>query len=195
MACQICGAKSGFYPLCKDCFKLRDKGKITKCTECGIWKEGDKPLCKECWLKSQKEEKKKSPDYKPTQIDQENRDFRSKFPATIRTLDGHLVRSKSEKIIDDWLYNHKIAHAYERMVPIESADVYCDFFLPYDKKVWIEFWGLDNKKYLKRKEIKKKFYSENNKILIELTEKDIEILDDVLPKKLMKFLPKDFNFD
>ncbi len=195
MACQICDAKSGFYPLCKDCNKLKDSGKITKCEECGIWKKGDKPLCYECWLKKDKDVKKKSTNYIPTQVDKENYNFRNKFPATIRTLDGHLVRSKSEKIIDDWLYNHKIAHAYERMVPIEDSDVYCDFFLPYDKKVWIEFWGLDDEKYLKRKEIKKKFYADNNKILIELTEKDIEILDDILPKKLMKFLPKDFNFD
>ena len=67
--------------------------------------------------------------------------------------------------------------------------------MPYDKKVWIEFWGLDDEKYLARKELKKKIYTQNNKILIEISEKDIEILDDILPKKLKQYLPKDFNFD
>ncbi len=194
MTCQICEAKSGFFPLCKDCNELKVQGKVTKCEDCGIWKEGNKPLCLECWKIKDKEEKKKSKDYKPSKIEEEETNFRSKFPATIRTEDGHVVRSKSEKIIDDWLYNHKIAHAYERKVPIEE-DVFCDFFLPYDKKVWIEFWGLDDERYLERKELKKKFYSQNNKILIEISEKDIERLDDILPKKLMPFLPKDFNFD
>ena len=194
MPCQICEVKSGFYPLCKACFKLKDEGKITKCGECGIWKKDTKPLCYECWLKNKKNEEKKSKDYKPSKIEQEDTNFRNKFPANIRALDGHLVRSKSEKIIDDWLYNHKISHAYERKVPIEE-DVYCDFFLSYDKKVWIEFWGLDDERYLERKELKKNFYVQNSKILIEISEKDIEILDDILPKKLMPYLPKDFNFD
>ena len=194
MTCQICEAKSGFYPLCKECFKLKDAVKITKCEECGIWKKDTKPLCYECYLKNKKNEEKKSKDYKPSKFEQEDTNFRNKFPAEIRCEDGHKVRSKSEKIIDDWLYNHKIAHAYERKVPIEE-DVYCDFFLPYDKKVWIEFWGLDDEKYIARKELKKKFYTQNNKILIEISEKDIEILDDILPKKLMPYLPKDFNLD
>lgn len=37
MSCKICGAKSGIYPLCPDCFKLRDQGKIQKCENCGEW--------------------------------------------------------------------------------------------------------------------------------------------------------------
>ena len=58
MTCQICEAKSGFYPLCKECFKLKDEGKVTKCEECGIWKKDTKPLCYECWLKNKKDEEK-----------------------------------------------------------------------------------------------------------------------------------------
>ena len=37
MSCKICGNKSGIYPLCPDCFKLRDEGKIAKCEECNEW--------------------------------------------------------------------------------------------------------------------------------------------------------------
>lgn len=45
MSCKICGNKSGIYPLCPDCFKLRDTGKIEKCEDCGEWHYTDKP-CK-----------------------------------------------------------------------------------------------------------------------------------------------------
>ena len=156
MVCQICENKSGFYPLCKDCFKLRDEGKITKCQDCGIWKKDNKPLCYECWLKNNKSEQKKSTHYKFTEIEEEEGNFRTKFEATFRTEDGHMVRSKAEQIIDNWLYHKGIVHAYERRVPIEE-EVYCDFFIPLGQKVWIEFWGLEEEKYLKRKELKRKF--------------------------------------
>lgn len=194
MTCQICGAKSGFYPLCKDCAKLKVEGKVTKCEECGIWKNDNKPLCHECWLKKQKESVKKSNNYKATDIEAEETNFRSKFPATFRAEDGHLVRSKAEQIIDNRLYHKGIVHAYERRVPIEE-EVYCDFFIPIGQKVWIEFWGLNEKKYLKRKELKQKFYKMHNKNLIELLDKDIENLDDIMPIKLRPFLPPTFSFD
>lgn len=35
--CQICGKYSGFYPLCKECFKLRDEGEIEQCPDCKLW--------------------------------------------------------------------------------------------------------------------------------------------------------------
>lgn len=196
MACEICGKPSGFYPLCKDCFKLSSEGKITKCQECGKWKEFEegKPLCYECWLKNKKIEEKKSPSYKATETEKEDESFRKKFPANFRTEDGHMVRSKAEQIIDNWLYHKGIVHAYERKVPIEE-EVYCDFFIPIGQKVWIEFWGSEEQKYLKRKELKKKFYQQHKKTLIELTDKDIENLDDVMPIKLRPFLPPSFSFD
>ena len=79
--------------------------------------------------------------------------FREKFPATLRTADGHMVRSKAEMLIDNWLYMAEIVHAYERKLPIEE-DVYCDFYIPTGK-VYIEYWGYENDpKYLARKTAK-----------------------------------------
>ena len=141
-----------------------------------------------------KEEKKRSQDYKITEEEEEEKDFRTKFPATILTEDGHKVRSKAEQIIDNWLYHKGIVHAYERRVPIEE-EVYCDFFIPLGQKVWIEFWGLDEEKYNKRRMIKIQFYQKYKKNLIELNDKDIERLDDVMPIKLRPFLPPTFSFD
>lgn len=35
--CQVCGKPSGIYPLCRDCFILRDEGLIFKNEETGKW--------------------------------------------------------------------------------------------------------------------------------------------------------------
>jgi hypothetical protein len=112
--------------------------------------------------------------------------FREKFEAKHRTKDGHYVRSKSEVIIDNALYDYGLAHAYEKKLSIEE-DVYTDFYLPAGK-VYIEFWGLeDDPKYLERKKKKIDIYKKYELKLIELNEDDVRNLDDVLPKKLLKF--------
>lgn len=111
--------------------------------------------------------------------------FREKFPPEHRTQDGHYVRSKSEIIIDNWLYVSKIVHAYERKVPIED-ELYCDFYIPTGK-VYIEYWGLDDEKYQSRKEKKLEIYKRNNLNLIQLEEKDISNLEDILPAKLLEY--------
>jgi very-short-patch-repair endonuclease len=109
------------------------------------------------------------------------------------TEDGHKVRSRAEQMIDNWLYHQGIVHAYERKAPIED-DLYCDFYIPKGK-VWIEYWGLEDEKYIKRKEAKKKIYKKNGMKLIELNDKDIEKLDDVMPAKLREFFPSEHCFD
>lgn len=116
----------------------------------------------------------------------EGSEFREKFPATLRATDGHMVRSKAEMLIDNWLYMAEIVHAYERRLPIEE-EVYCDFYIPTGK-VYIEFWGLENDpKYAERKRVKKAIYEKYNFKLIELTDEEVFNLDDVLPKMLLKF--------
>jgi hypothetical protein len=112
--------------------------------------------------------------------------FREKYEATQRTADGHYVRSRAEMLIDNWLYMSEIVHAYERKLPVEE-DAYCDFYLPVGK-VYIEFWGLENdEKYNERKKIKLGIYRKYGFKLIEIDDSDILNLDDILPKKLLKF--------
>ncbi|SKC31670.1 Phage antirepressor protein KilAC domain protein [Photobacterium piscicola] len=112
--------------------------------------------------------------------------FRQKFEAKHRAADGHYVRSKAEMLIDNWLYMAGIVHAYERKLPIEE-DLYCDFYLPTGK-VYIEFWGLeDDPKYASRKKIKQDLYTKYGFNLIELNDNDVQNLDDVLPRMLLKF--------
>jgi hypothetical protein len=117
--------------------------------------------------------------------------FREKFEAKHRTIDGHYVRSKAEMLIDNWLYQYGLIHAYERKLPIEE-DVYCDFYIPSGngrpQAVYIEFWGLENDaKYTERKKKKIGIYEREGLGLIQLTDEDIQNIDDILAKKLRQF--------
>lgn len=112
--------------------------------------------------------------------------FRVKFEAKHRSADGHFVRSKAEMLIDNWLYMAEIVHAYERKLPIEE-DVYSDFYIPTGK-VYVEYWGLENdQKYLARKKQKIEIYKKYGFNLIELSDKEVQNLDDFLPRLLLKY--------
>jgi phosphatidylserine/phosphatidylglycerophosphate/cardiolipin synthase-like enzyme len=37
MPCQICGKKSGYYPICKEHYEMSRSGEVDKCDECGKW--------------------------------------------------------------------------------------------------------------------------------------------------------------
>jgi hypothetical protein len=112
--------------------------------------------------------------------------FRDKFEAKHRSADGHFVRSKAEMLIDNWLYMAEIVHAYERKLPIEE-DVYSDFYIPTGK-VYIEYWGYENdQKYIARKEKKIEIYKKYGFNLIELQDKEVQNIDDILPRLLLKF--------
>ena len=114
-------------------------------------------------------------------------EFRKKHEAKYRTQDGHRVRSRAEAMIDDYLYNNGVSHAYERRLPGIDEEVISDFYLPAGK-VFIEFWGMEeNEKYQERKKKKLAIYADNNFNLIEMNDKDIETIDDILPRKLKKF--------
>jgi phage antirepressor YoqD-like protein len=113
-------------------------------------------------------------------------DFRKKYPAEKRTSDGHYVRSRAEQLIDNFLYQNGIVHAYEKKLNI-AEEMYCDFYLR-EKKIYIEFWGLEeNEKYAVRKKEKLELYAKYGFNLIQLNNSDLENLDEVLEAKLRKY--------
>lgn len=124
----------------------------------------------------------------PQNAPQHELQFRQKFPAPHRATDGHNVRSKAELLIDNYLYHNNIAHAYETKLPVEE-ELYCDFYIQKgDKKVYIEYWGYKyDPKYLRQKQWKIGIYKKYGFQLIQLNDKDISTLDDVLPRKLREF--------
>ena len=114
-----------------------------------------------------------------------NQDFRERFEAKLRTTDGHYVHCKAEVLIDNWLYMADIVHAHERRLPIDE-ETYCDFYLP-SGRVYIEYWGEQNSaEALEQKARKQDIYKRYNFKLIELNDQDIQDLDKVLPRLLLK---------
>lgn len=101
-------------------------------------------------------------------------------------MDGHLLRSEAEVMIDNWLYLAGIAHACRKPLPVEEG-LLADFFIPV-ANLYIEYWGADSEPgYLAKKMQKKELYQKHQLNVLELQEDDLEQLDQVLPKRLLKY--------
>ena len=106
-------------------------------------------------------------------------DYRRKFPKQYLCEDGHEVRSLSEKTIDDWLYRHRIYHAYEPVIPIPEQLI-PDFMVNRltGEGVYIEFWGrLDDPIYRERMNKKYQIYAKHHFPVIEILPEDLQSLD------------------
>ncbi len=102
------------------------------------------------------------------------------------SMDGHLLRSEAEVMIDNWLYLAGISHACHKTLPV-SDEVRADFYLP-QVGLYIEFWGSENDPgYLKDKMRKKTLYQDNNLNVLELQQQDLKNLDELLPRQLRRF--------
>ena len=209
MACQICGKTCGFFKLCKECQQKKNEKEQTEksisiisvnteepLSECIICKNESNGylFCKDCYYK-----------YKNkilllkitncTDIELMDESYEGKYTCT----DGHVVKSKSELTIDNYLFSKKIAHAYEKSFPIDNDpkhDLHPDFFLP-EQGIYMEHWGYDdnNKPYTETKEYKIEQYKKAKITLICTNEKDISNIDANLERKL-KFFKKDIiNFN
>ena len=174
--------------------KIGGEHKTYRGTEYISWNDKDKILSclenKSIFNKlfgSSKSKPKATSKVEPKQKAKTTNDIRKKYDTLeYRTEDGHYVRSKAELIIDNWLYNKAIVHAYEKKLPTEE-NLLSDFYIP-QKNIYIEYWGYENEdKYLKRKKIKQKIYKKYDFNLKELNDSDIQNLDDTLPKLLLKF--------
>ncbi len=108
--------------------------------------------------------------------------------------DGHIVKSKSEREIDNYLFEHKIAHAYEKSLPIGTEIFKPDFYLK-DMDIYIEHWGYnsDNEEYTKRKEYKLPKYKEKGITLIQTNEKDMQDPETSLEIKLNNYKKGEIN--
>lgn len=222
--CEICGNPSGMYPLCPACFKLRDEGKIEKCSVCGKWHKINEP----CNCKEQKKEepivKNEEPHHGCILCGKDANEFLfckscyqkyknkslllkinkcteieildESYEGLYTCKDGHVVKSKSEREIDNYFFDHKIAHAYEKALEIDGEDFHPDFYLP-EKKIYLEHWGYDesNSEYTKIKKYKLEKYKKEGITLICTYEKyDAKDIEFALDKKLKNYKEGEINF-
>ncbi len=178
-----------------------DSNNKSRCVTCGKHSDG-LLFCANCYHKY----KNKELLFKITNctnIELLDEDYEGRFTCK----DGHIVKSKSERDIDNYLFEHNISHAYERELPFGATQkevLHPDFYLPNylgdGKHVYIEHWGYNenNIQYAKTKKFKMPIYKKLGITLICTYEKtDMGKIDTVLDRKLNKEFIKvnDINYE
>ena len=101
---------------------------VTKCIGCGTLTKNGHLFCIECYKKY----KDKQLLVKITKCVEINI-LDESYEGVYKCKDGHIVKSKSEREIDNYLFDHNIPHAYEKVVSIDGDskhDLHPDFCLP-----------------------------------------------------------------
>ena len=90
------------------------------------------------------------------------------------TINGVVIKSRGEKRIGDFLFEHDIDFIYERPFSFKGKKIYPDFYLPKEKLI-IEYYGLlGNKEYEEEVKYKQEFYGRNKYLILELTKEDFQ---------------------
>ncbi len=212
--CNFCGKTiNNNYQLCKDCFELKQQGEISFCSDCGnYYPTGEICICqiKDEFVNTNNSSciicKNESYGYlfcakcfykyrhKDIYLKISNCEkielLRDIYQSPYICEDGHQVKSQQEALIDNYLFNHKIRHAYEKAVPIDGIkehDLHPDFYLP-DLNVYIEHWGISkNNEYEEIKKYKLLCYKKAKITLICTYSEDIENINANLERKLKFF--------
>lgn len=113
-----------------------------------------------------------------------------KIATSFKCLDGHVVKSKGELIIDNHLHRLGIEHEYENTIRVRGHPIKYDWFLP-KYKIYIEYWGYFGKNYMNRKEEKLRLYRKGNLKLISIEDIMLKDIYTNLEKELNRFIKKD----
>ena len=100
-------------------------------------------------------------------------------------LDGHLVRSRGEWMIDAALQYLGIPHEYEPRLQIGRQTIHPDFGLGHN--IYVEYWGLRTSTYLKSKRLKQNLYKRGNVHLINIENDNLKNLLHFLQGNLRKY--------
>lgn len=100
-------------------------------------------------------------------------------------LDGHLVRSRGEWMIDAALQYLGIAHAYEPSLSFGTQTIHPDFSVGHN--IFIEYWGMATKLYMQHKKEKQRLYQTKNFYLINIENAHLKNLLFHLTKALERY--------
>jgi len=122
---------------------------------------------------------------------EERKDYRQLYERPFRCYDGDYVRSKTERDIDNFFFENRIWHIYEKEYTAPSGQKYYpDFYLP-DHNLYIEYFGLTSDEYVSKMQEKISMYQMDKDIKFEyLTGEDdtniVEKLTDICAKHNIK---------
>lgn len=100
-------------------------------------------------------------------------------------LDGHRVRSRGEWMIDAVLQYLGIPHEYEPRLQVKRQVIHPDFGLGHG--IFIEYWGLQTRNYLRHKKLKQLLYKTGKHHLINIENVDLRNLLHVLTQSLEQY--------
>lgn len=109
---------------------------------------------------------------------------------SFKCLDGHIVQSKGELVIDNHLHRLGLDHEYENTIKVRGKSIKYDWYLP-EYKTYIEYWGYFGKDYLKRKEEKLELYQKGKLKLISIEDIMLKDIYSNLEKELAKVIKMD----
>jgi predicted nuclease of restriction endonuclease-like RecB superfamily len=115
-----------------------------------------------------------------------NKKYLPETATSFKCIDGHIVRSKAELIIDNFLYNQNITHEYEKKIKVQGKSMLYDWYLP-EFEVYIEYWGFYGKDYMKRKEEKIRLYKKGKLKLISIEDIMFKDIYENLEKLLKQY--------
>lgn len=107
--------------------------------------------------------------------------------SSFKCVDGHVVKSKGELIIDNYLNQHRIEHEYEKTIKVFGNPIKYDWYLP-KYEIYIEYWGFFGKEYLKRKEEKINLYRKGKLKLISIEDIMFKDINFNLESELNKYI-------
>ena len=114
-----------------------------------------------------------------------NKTYEQKYPSVYKCKDGHYVKSKSEREIDNYLFENNIIHIYEKdYIAVNGEKFKCDFYIPA-KNLYIEYFGFSKVDYVQSAINKIKLYQLDKNInFIYLSKDDDYDLIEVLKNKM-----------
>ncbi|MFX1364131.1 MAG: hypothetical protein ACFFCE_15270 [Promethearchaeota archaeon] len=110
-----------------------------------------------------------------------------KIATSFKCLDGHIVKSRGELIIDNHLYRLGLEHKYEDTIKIRGNLLKYDWYLP-EYEIYIEYWGYFGKDYMKRKEEKLELYRKGKIHLISIEDIMLEDVYSNLERELTQII-------
>lgn len=101
-------------------------------------------------------------------------------------IDGHVLATPLQMHVCNWLYLAQLSHAHGRSLPV-SAPLQADFYLP-SGRVFVDCWEEDVPAgELAGRLRKRECYEELELRYIEVNERDVDRLDEMLGRKLLAF--------
>lgn len=108
----------------------------------------------------------------------------------IISIKGDYVKSAGEAVIANFLYTHGLDYSYEEVYDelMENRAVYKpDFTIDYGgEKIYIEYFGINDKDYNKIKEDKETHHKEHKNKFIEIEKLPLEKIEEILNDELKK---------